>query len=281
MCTFQAKQERKDRFLIFREENNKCQTRKVKFPKSLKNRIFQRVQSMVFVQKLSFLLCGFLGTPRQKRVFFNILDRKEYFSAQKREVSKMSPKLDFSQGLVLVFVKKSSLLRCGFLGTPKQKRVFFNILDRKQYFLDHKREVFKNVRKNRVFQGVSPCFCQKTELSTMWYFQRNKGRGDCFFDILEIKIYFLAQKSKVSIMCKKNRNFLKGLVHGSFYHVCDRFLIFRIEKNKFKTRKVKFQKMCEKLYFSKGLVHVFCEKNGVFYYAGFLGKLRQKRSFFF
>ena len=33
---------------------------------------------------------------RQKRVFFNILDRKEYFSAQKREVSKMSPKLDFS-----------------------------------------------------------------------------------------------------------------------------------------------------------------------------------------
>ena len=60
----------------------------------------------------------------------------------------------------------------------------------------------------------------------------------------------------------------------------DRFLIFRIEKNKFKTRKVKFQKMCEKLYFSKGLVHVFCEKNGVFYHAGFLGKLRQKRSFF-
>ena len=108
---------------------------------------------MVFVQKLSFLLCGFLGTPGQKRVFFNILDRKEYFSAQKREVSKMSPKLDFSLGLVLVFVKKSSLLRCGFLGTPRQKRVFFNILDRKQYFLDHKREVFKNVRKNRVFQG--------------------------------------------------------------------------------------------------------------------------------
>ena len=70
MCTFLANQERKDRFLIFREENNKCQTRKVKFPKGLKNRIFQRVQSMVFVQKLSFLLCGFLGTPRQKRVFF-------------------------------------------------------------------------------------------------------------------------------------------------------------------------------------------------------------------
>ena len=60
----------------------------------------------------------------------------------------------------------------------------------------------------------------------------------------------------------------------------DRFLIFRIEKNKFKTRKVKFQKMCKKLYFSKGLVHVLCEKNGVFYHAGCLGKLRQKRSFF-
>ena len=193
----------------------------------------------------------------------------------------MSPKLDFSQGLVLVFVKKSSLLRCGFLGTPRQKRVFFNILDRKQYFLDHKREVFKNVRKIGFFKGVSPCFCQKNRAFYHVVFLGKPRQRRLFFDILEIKIYFLAQKSKVSRMCKKNRNFLKGLVHGSFYHVCDRFLIFRIEKNKFKTRKVKFQKMCEKLYFSKGLVHVFCEKNGVFYYAGFLGKLRQKRSFFF
>ena len=216
MCTFYANQERKDRLLIFREENNKCQTRKVKFPKSSKNRIFQRVQSMVFVQKLSFLLCGFLGTPRQKRVFFNILDRKEYFSAQKREVSKMSPKLDFSQGLVLVFVKKSSLLRCGFLGTPRQKRVFFHILDRKQYFLDHKREVFKNVRKNRVFQEGQSMFLSKNRAFYHVVFLGKPRQRRLVFDILGRKKYFLAQKSKVSIMCKKNRNFLKGLVHGSF-----------------------------------------------------------------
>ena len=127
-----------------------------------------------FCPKIELFTMRFFRHPKaEKSVFFNILDRKEYFSCQKREVSKMSPKLDFSQGLVLVFVKKSSLLRCGFLGTPRQKRVFFNILDRKQYFLDHKREVFKNVRKIGFFKGVSPCFCQKTELSTMWYFQGN------------------------------------------------------------------------------------------------------------
>ena len=61
----------------------------------------------------------------------------------------------------------------------------------------------------------------------------------------------------------------------------DRFLIFRIEKDKFKTRKVKFQKMCEKLYFLKGLVDVFCEKNGVFYLAGFFRETKAENIVFF
>ena len=65
-------------------------------------------------------------------MFFNILDRKEYFLDQVREVLKMSPKLDFSKGLVHVFVKKSSFLPCGILGKPMHKRLFFNILGGKK-----------------------------------------------------------------------------------------------------------------------------------------------------
>ena len=45
----------------------------------------------------------FLGKPRQKRSFFNVLDRKEYFLEQKSEVSKTSEKSNFSEGLVHVF----------------------------------------------------------------------------------------------------------------------------------------------------------------------------------
>ena len=61
----------------------------------------------------------------------------------------------------------------------------------------------------------------------------------------------------------------------------DRFLIFRVEKNKFKTRKVKFQKMCEKLYFSKGLVHVFCEKKCSFLPRGFFRETKAEKTVFF
>ena len=51
----------------------------------------------------------------------------------------MSEKSGFSRGLVHVFVKKPSFLPCGiFFGKPRQRRLFFNILDRKEYFLAQK-----------------------------------------------------------------------------------------------------------------------------------------------
>ena len=40
----------------------------------------------------------FLGNPREKRSFFSILDRKEYFFDQKSKVSKTLGKSNFSKG---------------------------------------------------------------------------------------------------------------------------------------------------------------------------------------
>ena len=75
----------------------------MKFQKHPKNRIFQ-VHG--FCQKIELLPCVFFGNPRKKRSLFTILDRKEYFQDQKSEVSKMSEKSNFLNGLVHVFCQK-------------------------------------------------------------------------------------------------------------------------------------------------------------------------------
>ena len=126
MRVFQANQGRKKIvFLIFWIEANKFQTRKVKFQKGPKNRIFHGAQSIVFVKKLSFLPCRFLGKPRQKRSFFNILERKEYFLDEKSKASKTSEKSDFSKGLVHSFRQKFELFTMRvFRQTQTEKIVF-------------------------------------------------------------------------------------------------------------------------------------------------------------
>ena len=61
----------------------------------------------------------------RKECFFNILDRKEYFSDQIREVLIMSAKLNFSKGLVHLFVKKSSFLPCGLFRKTNAEKIVF------------------------------------------------------------------------------------------------------------------------------------------------------------
>ena len=235
-----------------------------------------------FCPKIELFTMRFFRHPKaEKSVFLIFWIEKNTFPLRKGKFQKCPQNWIFHRGQSLFLSKNRAFYDVVFQAPQSKKECFLIFWIENNTFQIIKGKFLKMSEKIGFFKGVSPCFCQKTELSTMWYFQGNQGREDWFLIFWIEKKYFLAQKSKVSIMCKKNRNFLKELVHGSFYHVCDRFLIFRIEKNKFKARKVKFQKMCEKLYFSKGLVHVFCEKNGVFYYAGFLGKLRQKRSVFF
>ena len=67
----------------------------------------------------------FFKASRQKRMFFNILDRKEYFLDQIREVLIMSAKFNFSKGLVDLFVKKSSFLPCGLFRKTNAEKIVF------------------------------------------------------------------------------------------------------------------------------------------------------------
>jgi len=77
---------------------------------------------MVFVKKLSFLPCGFLGKPRQKSSFFNTLNRKEYYLSRKVKFQNIR-KIEFFK--VDGFCEKIDLLPGGFFRPSKAEKIVF------------------------------------------------------------------------------------------------------------------------------------------------------------
>ena len=190
-------------------------------------------------------MCGFWGKSCQKRQFFQILDKKEYF-------------LEI----------KSSLLPCGLFWADQGKKDRFLIFWIEKKTFQSRKVKFQKHPKNRIFQVHGSC--QKIELFTMCVFWQPKEEKITFYYSGQKRI-LLRPVSKTS----EKSNFLKGLVHVfcqkqsclrcEFFQANqgrkDRFLIFWIEKNKFQTRKEKSKKDPKKSNFSKRLVHGFCQKN--------------------
>ena len=57
-----------------------------------------------------------------------------------------------------------------FLGKKSRKRVFFDILDRKECFLVQKSEIINNSEKSRFFKGVSRRFFPKIRIFSHAFF---------------------------------------------------------------------------------------------------------------
>ena len=117
---------------------------------------------MVFVKKLTFFLYVFLSKTSQKETFFDIPDRKECFLDLKSKVLKKSRKLTFCKGVSPFFLSKNRPFSyIVFLRKKSPKETFFDILDRKECFLDLKSEVLKKSRKSTFCKGASPWFLSK------------------------------------------------------------------------------------------------------------------------
>ena len=68
-----------------------------------------------------------------------------------------------------------------FLSKKTQKQTFFDILDRKESFLDLKSEVLKKSRKSTFCKGVSPWFLSKNRpFSNMFFFLAKQARNKQF-----------------------------------------------------------------------------------------------------
>ena len=58
-----------------------------------------------------------------------------------------------------------------FLSKETQKETFFDILNKREPFLDLKSEVSKQSKKSRFFKSVNPRFFQKIELFFIFFFK--------------------------------------------------------------------------------------------------------------
>ena len=96
------------------------------------------------------------------------------------------------------FWSKNGLLSNFFsLRNIGQENVFYDILDRKDAFLDYKKKNFKKAKNWHFSKGVNPWFWSKNGLFCNFFFSGNIVHENVFYDILKQKNDFLG--------CKKNK----------------------------------------------------------------------------
>ena len=116
----------------------------------------------------------------------------------------------------MVFVKKSTFSLYFFFSKKSKKKTFFDILDRKECFLDQQRKVLKNSKKSTFCKGVSPWFLSKNRPFSHFFFLTKKSQKETFFDILDRRECVLDLKSEVLKKSKKS-TFYKGISPWFFF----------------------------------------------------------------
>ena len=154
----------------------------------------------------------FLANPARKIVFYlphknRMLYRQEKLSFQK--VQKIGI-LQGGGGGSMFFVKKSNFWSCVFFGKSIQKISFFDILCKKESFLDQKIKVWKKSNKSNFFKGVSPQFLSKTRSFYYLCFWANQAtKKNRFWKFWITKNAFETRKRKFSKLLSYG-NFQRG-----------------------------------------------------------------------
>ena len=137
---FFAIQARKMCFTIFQKKKTSFQP--IKTTRSKRQKIHSFIVS---VKKWPFFHVFFLGKIGQKNVFYNILERKNAFLANKKKRSSKSRKIEiFPKRLTYAFGQKMAIFPCFFFFfNVGQENVFYNILEQKNTLLAYKNNTFK------------------------------------------------------------------------------------------------------------------------------------------
>ena len=148
-------------------------------------KFFKGVSPWFWSKNRTFYHVCFLGKLSKKRSFFDILNKKDCFLDQKNGVLEKSKKSTFFKGVSPLFLSKNrTFCHLCFLGKFSQKRSFFDILDKKECFLDRKKELLKSLTYGNLSKGLDHGFGQKIEHFTMYVFGSKLGDKRSFFDIL-------------------------------------------------------------------------------------------------
>ena len=91
----------------------------------------------------------YFGQIKQGKIVFLLFWIKKSFLHQKKKLLKKSKNSKFSKRVSPWFLSKNrTFCHVCLLGKSSQKRSFFGILDKKECFLDQKKEVLKNDKKS-------------------------------------------------------------------------------------------------------------------------------------
>ena len=177
----------------------------------------------------------------------------------------------------MVLVQKWPFFQNFFQGNIIHENVFYDILERKNAFLDCKNQEVKKVEILTFFKRVNPWFSSKNGHLSNFFFLDNIGQENVFYDILERKYTFLGYKNK-KFKKPKNGHFFKGFNpsfwskngHFSNFSFLDNigqenvFYVILERKNTFLGYKNRKFKKPKNGHFLKGVNPSFRSKNGHF-----------------
>ena len=213
---FSAKQGRKMSFTIFWNEKTAFQAIKKRSSKSRKIAFFSKTVNPWFWSKNGhFSNFFFSGNIGQEKVFCDILERKNAFLGYKIKKFKKSKNCNFCKGVNQWFWSKNGhFSNFFFFGKIGQENVFYDILERENFFLGYKKTNFKKPKNCHFSKGVNPWFWSKTGHFSNFFFFGKIGQENVFYDILRRKNFFVCYKNKEVQKVKKLPFFPKGLTNG-------------------------------------------------------------------
>ena len=138
------------------------------------------LRRLVLFQKWPFFQLFFLGDIGQENVFYDILERKNAFLGYKNKKFKKSKNWHFSKGVNPWFWSKNGhFSNFFFVGNIGKENVFYDILKRKNAFLDYKKKKFKKSKNWHFSKRVNPWFWSKNgHFSNFFFFTRYRP-GKC------------------------------------------------------------------------------------------------------
>ena len=139
---------------------------------------------MNFVQKSNFLLSLFLTEVMSEKIIFGYFKQQTIILRPKNGSVNKSQKMDiFKRGQSMDFVEKWNFFLSAFFTEILSKNIFFDILERKDYFKWKKIEVLKRARKGTFIKG----FCPKDHNFYYLCFSLKLCHKRFFFDIYKRK----------------------------------------------------------------------------------------------
>ena len=152
---------------------------------------------MVLVQKWPFFQLFFLGNMEQENIFYDILQRKNAFLGYKNKKFKNSKNSQFFKGVNSWFWFKNGHFSNFFFRQQRPENVFYDILERKNAFIDYKNKKFKKSKIELFPNGLTNGFGRKMAIFSTF----------SFYEIQALKMSFtIFQKEKTPFQALKRRS---------------------------------------------------------------------------